>query len=190
MNGFQFHGHRQACEDDHRKQLALAAAGEAVSLERQWLARAQLGGLLVAEWRLDEAREQGGKVHGGEPLPGSYVRPALVEMPAQSAVMVRETFAPVLYVLRYRDLDEALELSKAAVAGDLAVQERPGHVGDVEALGRDHPADVATAHLPRCGLRRRTREAPDRRDPGVERRHADLFGRRAWSLQLPDPPPA
>lgn len=39
-----------------RRQLALAETGEAVSPERQWLARAQLGGLLVAEWRLDEAR--------------------------------------------------------------------------------------------------------------------------------------
>jgi tetratricopeptide (TPR) repeat protein len=47
--------HRQI-EEGLRKQLALAAAGEAVSPERQWLARAQLGGLLVAEWRLDEAR--------------------------------------------------------------------------------------------------------------------------------------
>jgi tetratricopeptide (TPR) repeat protein len=46
--------HRQL-EDHLRKQLALAEAGEAVSAERQWLARAQLGGLLVAEWRLDEA---------------------------------------------------------------------------------------------------------------------------------------
>ncbi len=32
-------------------------AGEAISIERQWLARAQLGGLLVAEWRLAEAAE-------------------------------------------------------------------------------------------------------------------------------------
>ena len=48
--------HRQI-EDHLHRELALAAAGEAVSLERQWLARAQLGGLLVAEWRLDEARE-------------------------------------------------------------------------------------------------------------------------------------
>ncbi len=48
--------HRQI-EVQLRRELALAAAGEAVSVERQWLARAQLGGLLVAEWRLDEARE-------------------------------------------------------------------------------------------------------------------------------------
>ena len=48
-------GQHRSIEDHLRKELALAAAGEAVSMERQWLARAQLGGLLVAEWRLDEA---------------------------------------------------------------------------------------------------------------------------------------
>ncbi|PRP95459.1 hypothetical protein ENSA5_39240 [Enhygromyxa salina] len=50
-------GQQREIEMNLRKQLALAAAGEAVSVERQWLARAQLGGLFVAEWRLDEARE-------------------------------------------------------------------------------------------------------------------------------------
>jgi tetratricopeptide (TPR) repeat protein len=50
-------GQQREIETGLRKQLALAAAGEAVSLERQWLARAQLGGLLVAEWRLDEAHQ-------------------------------------------------------------------------------------------------------------------------------------
>jgi tetratricopeptide (TPR) repeat protein len=50
-------GEHRALEDQLRRELALAEAGEAVSPERQWLARAQLGGLMVAEWRLDEARE-------------------------------------------------------------------------------------------------------------------------------------
>jgi tetratricopeptide (TPR) repeat protein len=50
-------GRHRGLEDHLRRELALAAAGEAVSPERQWLARAQLGGLLVAEWRLDEAAE-------------------------------------------------------------------------------------------------------------------------------------
>lgn len=53
--------HRQL-EFRLRQELALVEAGEAVSDERQWLARAQLGGLLVAEWRLDEARE----IYGNE----------------------------------------------------------------------------------------------------------------------------
>lgn len=50
-------GKHRELEEQLRRELALAEAGEAVSPERQWLARAQLGGLMVAEWRLDEARE-------------------------------------------------------------------------------------------------------------------------------------
>ncbi|MFO0634339.1 MAG: hypothetical protein U0168_15950 [Nannocystaceae bacterium] len=56
-------GQHRELEDNLRKQLALVEAGEAVSAEREWLARAQLGGLLVAEWRLDEAREIYGTEH-------------------------------------------------------------------------------------------------------------------------------
>jgi aldehyde dehydrogenase (NAD+) len=65
---------------------------------------------------LDEAKQAGGKVTGGERVltnrwpDAYYVRPALVEMPAQTDVVKRETFAPILYVLRYKSLDEALAL--------------------------------------------------------------------------------
>jgi len=50
-------GNHRQLETQLRRELALAESGEAVSPERQWLARAQLGGLMVAEWRLDEARQ-------------------------------------------------------------------------------------------------------------------------------------
>ncbi|MCG9916328.1 MAG: aldehyde dehydrogenase family protein [Phenylobacterium sp.] len=68
---------------------------------------------------LEEARVQGGQVHGGQRLegPGVYVRPALVEMTSQSPVMLRETFAPILYVTRYRDLGEAIAAQNAAPQG-------------------------------------------------------------------------
>ena len=71
---------------------------------------------------LDAARAEGGTVHGGERIdvngPGSfYVRPALVEMPAQAGPVVEETFAPILYVLRYRDLDEAIALQNGVPQG-------------------------------------------------------------------------
>ena len=58
------------------------------------------------------ARTAGGKVFGGERLerPGFYVRPALVEMPAQTDLVRQETFAPILYVMKYRDFDGALHL--------------------------------------------------------------------------------
>jgi aldehyde dehydrogenase (NAD+) len=66
---------------------------------------------------LAEARGQGGVVHGGAPIDGCYVRPALVEMPGQGGVMVKETFAPILYVLRYADLADAIALQNAVPQG-------------------------------------------------------------------------
>ena len=66
---------------------------------------------------LAQAVREGGQIHGGEPVDGLYVRPALVEMPAQSAVMIAETFAPILYVLRYDDLEDAIALQNAVPQG-------------------------------------------------------------------------
>jgi aldehyde dehydrogenase (NAD+) len=65
---------------------------------------------------LREAAAEGGHVTGGERVDidclkrGFYVRPALVEMPAQTNTVKRETFAPILYVLRYRNFEDALAL--------------------------------------------------------------------------------
>ena len=65
---------------------------------------------------LERARAEGGKVEGGERVltdrhpDAFYVRPALVDMPGQSDVVRHETFAPILYVLPYREFDEALAL--------------------------------------------------------------------------------
>jgi aldehyde dehydrogenase (NAD+) len=81
-------------------------------------ARTHSGPLIdMAAWEtmratLAEARAEGGEVFGGTRLdrPGYYVRPALVEMPAQTDVIKRETFAPILYVLKYRELADALHL--------------------------------------------------------------------------------
>jgi aldehyde dehydrogenase (NAD+) len=75
------------------------------------------------EKALAEAKAQGGKVHGGgralerEYPRAAYVRPALVEMPRQTELIERETFAPILYVLRYREMDEALALHNGVPQG-------------------------------------------------------------------------
>ena len=69
---------------------------------------------------LTKAKADGGIVHGGERADGpggAYARPALVEMPAQSAIVERETFAPILYAMKYRDLDEAIALQNAVAQG-------------------------------------------------------------------------
>ena len=46
-----------------------------------------------------------------------YVRPALVRMPKQTAVVERETFAPILYVMVYDDFEEALAMHNAVPQG-------------------------------------------------------------------------
>jgi aldehyde dehydrogenase (NAD+) len=48
---------------------------------------------------------------------GFYVRPAIVEAEAQQGIVLKETFAPILYVLRYRTLDEAIALNNSVVQG-------------------------------------------------------------------------
>ena len=75
------------------------------------------------ERALTEVRAAGGTITGGERVAGIagddafYVRPALCEMPSQTGPVLRETFAPILYVMRFADLDEALQLHNAVGAG-------------------------------------------------------------------------
>ncbi len=69
---------------------------------------------------LDQARAAGGTVHGGQAvtgLGGAYMRPALVEMPSQCGPVVHETFAPILYVMRYKDFSEVVEAHNAVPQG-------------------------------------------------------------------------
>jgi aldehyde dehydrogenase (NAD+) len=70
-----------------------------------------------------KAREQGGVVFGGERAmvagceSGYYVHPALVEMHAQTGIMQHETFAPILYVVRYQDVQQAIDWNNAVPQG-------------------------------------------------------------------------
>jgi aldehyde dehydrogenase (NAD+) len=71
---------------------------------------------------LELARAAGGTVTGGERVDighadAWYVRPALVEMPEQVAPVTQETFAPILYVMRYSDFDDAVARHNAVGAG-------------------------------------------------------------------------
>ena len=72
------------------------------------------------ETALRQAVEQGGEiVVGGDRVDrdGAYVRPAIVRMPAQTAVVEHETFAPILYVMTWSDFDEAVALQNAVPQG-------------------------------------------------------------------------
>jgi aldehyde dehydrogenase (NAD+) len=69
------------------------------------------------------AREQGGVVTGGERALAEtypqawYAVPALACMPAQTAVVREETFAPILYLLKYKTLNEAVALQNDVPQG-------------------------------------------------------------------------
>ncbi|MFZ1346996.1 MAG: aldehyde dehydrogenase family protein, partial [Tabrizicola sp.] len=71
--------------------------------------------------QLVKAKADGGTVHGGQMVDGvtggAYVTPALVEMPGQTATVCEECFAPILYVLTYDTLDEAIALQNEVPQG-------------------------------------------------------------------------
>jgi aldehyde dehydrogenase (NAD+) len=71
--------------------------------------------------QIAKARAEGGRVHGGEATEGvtggAYVSPALIEMPAQTDTVREETFAPILYVLGYETLDEAIAIQNDVPQG-------------------------------------------------------------------------
>jgi aldehyde dehydrogenase (NAD+) len=67
---------------------------------------------------LETAQAEGGRVLvGGQALHGNYVQPALVEMPAQTAIMQTETFAPILYVVEAETLAEAIAIQNDVPQG-------------------------------------------------------------------------
>jgi aldehyde dehydrogenase (NAD+) len=73
---------------------------------------------------IEEAKSQGGTVLvGGEradvSLGGCFVKPTIVRVPASNRLPIaqRETFAPILYVFTYRDLDDAIALHNSTAHG-------------------------------------------------------------------------
>ncbi|WP_295750879.1 aldehyde dehydrogenase family protein [Undibacterium sp.] len=69
------------------------------------------------------AKQEQGQIFGGERVSvagceaGYYVRPSLVEMPSQTAAMHHETFAPIMYIVRYTDLQQAIDWNNEVPQG-------------------------------------------------------------------------
>jgi aldehyde dehydrogenase (NAD+) len=71
---------------------------------------------------LEESKKLGAKVHFGSRCdvggPSAYyVRPAIVEFEIQMGPMLRETFAPILYVVPYDNFEDAIAMNNAASHG-------------------------------------------------------------------------
>ena len=75
------------------------------------------------ERALVAARDQGGKITGGGRVLEDkfsnawYVKPAIAEMPEQSSIVHHETFAPILYVMRYANFDDVMAKHNAVPQG-------------------------------------------------------------------------
>jgi len=91
---------------------------------------------------IERAKAEGGDVlSGGGRLPAigeNFVEPAIIRMPGQSPLVCEETFAPILYIMAYETLEEAIALHNAVPQGlssaiftrDLASSEAfLGHAG-------------------------------------------------------------
>jgi aldehyde dehydrogenase (NAD+) len=78
---------------------------------------------IVAEMleAIAQAKADGGEViYGGAALPElgpAFVQPTIIKMPAQTAIVQRETFAPILYLMEYETLDEAVALHNGVPQG-------------------------------------------------------------------------
>ncbi len=69
---------------------------------------------------LERAKDEGGKIlYGGKRIdrPGFFVEPTLVEVPRQLPITCDETFAPILYLMEFEDLDEAIRIHNEVPQG-------------------------------------------------------------------------
>ena len=118
----------QRCTSLRRLIVHDSIAGTLVARLRALFARLPVGdprdtGTLVGPL-IDEAAFEGmqraleGKAERVQAVAGGvYVRPAIVEVGAQEGIVLQETFAPILYVLRYGALGDALALNNSVVQG-------------------------------------------------------------------------
>jgi len=127
----------QRCTSTRRIIVHRSIAGELVDRLRQAYGQVRIGNpldanvlmgpLVVPEAvdemfrAIDQARDEGGSVvcggkHRGD-LGACFVEPTIVRMPAQTPVVMRETFAPILYVLEYESLEEAIALHNGVPQG-------------------------------------------------------------------------
>ncbi|KAA0010221.1 aldehyde dehydrogenase family protein [Billgrantia pellis] len=101
---------------------------------------------------LERARQQGAKVFGGERQladiypNGYFVSPAIVEVERQDDLVRHETFAPILYVMSYRDFDEALAMNNDVPQG-LSSCVFTTDVREAEAFVSDQGSDCGIANV-------------------------------------------
>ncbi|MCU4176194.1 L-piperidine-6-carboxylate dehydrogenase [Carboxylicivirga sp. N1Y90] len=108
----------------------LIAAYKSVSIGHPLDSKTLVGPLIdkaaVKDFRnsIEKVKEQGGKIiYGGDVLEGEgyesgcYVQPCIAEAENHYEIVQEETFAPLLYLIKYKDMDEAIDLHNAVPQG-------------------------------------------------------------------------
>ncbi len=107
-------------------QQRLVAAYRSINIGDPWEDGVLMGPLINMQAvdammnALDQARQQGGEILcGGERIDraGYFVEPTIVRSHAKMAILKDETFAPILYVMSYRTLDEAIDIHNSVEQG-------------------------------------------------------------------------
>ncbi|TDI62615.1 MAG: aldehyde dehydrogenase family protein [Alphaproteobacteria bacterium] len=81
------------------------------------------GAFVDMEAGLKQAASEGGEITGGgrvlkNEFPNAYyVNPAIVEMEKQSDIVHNETFAPILYIMKYKNFEDAIAIQNAVPQG-------------------------------------------------------------------------
>ena len=103
------------------RQVPIGNPLEAGILMGPLIDRAAVSGMQAA---LEAIKTQGGKIlFGGEVLSGgiydagTYVRPCLCEARPEMPIVSEETFAPILYLMAYTELDEAVAIQNGVPQG-------------------------------------------------------------------------
>jgi aldehyde dehydrogenase (NAD+) len=118
----------QRCTTLRRLIVHESVADELVARLKQLVAQVNIGDPRQADTLIgpliDEVAFEGMKAVLGDEIErvdavpgGFYVRPAIVEVKTQEGSVLRETFAPILYVLRYSDFNEAISLNNSVPQG-------------------------------------------------------------------------
>ena len=101
-----------------RKAYAQVRIGDPLSPETLMGPLINAGAVQRMQQGLQKIQAQGGTVvYGGKHLHGNYVEPAIVRAPATLPLMQEEIFAPILYVVEFDHLDEAIAIQNNVPQG-------------------------------------------------------------------------
>jgi aldehyde dehydrogenase (NAD+) len=102
---------------------------------------------------LKKVKDEGGKIlvrggvlQGKGYESGCYVKPAIVEVSNDFDIVQQETFAPILYLIRYSTLDEAIEYQNGVRQG-LSSSIMTTNVGEMETFLSSEGSDCGIANV-------------------------------------------